>query len=506
MQKLGASRKRKGNQAAPSKPKRSKGRAVDNDPFFQKADEALSSDEDDTQYDGRREDIEEDGFVEEETADEKRLRVAKAFLNRVKAATRGGEDDEDGEDDDEFEVGRDEKEGARDSMVAARLQQQQLEDSGRVLRKIAERVERPAAASEGRAVGRRHRQAVTCVALSDDDRLGFAASKDGLLVQWDVETNQSDKYEWLGQEASTSGSGSHAAAGEAGSGAGAAKKRGAKAGQKGKGGSRHVLALAVSSDGRYLAGGGFDRKVHLWDVRTRQHLQVADETQLVFRGHAASIDCCAFVTANDFVSGSEDGAVALWSGVKKKPVHIFRGAHGPAAAAAAASAAAKHCAHPSPQQQQQQPDEHEETEDEDEEEERPTESKSTLDEGGHAAATAAAANGHAEASRLSAPLMGGEGGAAEGWVGSVAVCRGSDLAASGAGDGYVRLWGCGGEPRRLRPLHSLPVRGFVNGLALAHSGRFLIAGTGQEPRLGRWGRISEARNGVIMHPISLRDD
>lgn len=38
--------------------------------------------------------------------------------------------------------------------------------------------------------------------------------------------------------------------------------------------SRESLALAVSSDGRYLATGGVDRHVHIWDVRTREHVQV----------------------------------------------------------------------------------------------------------------------------------------------------------------------------------------------------------------------------------------
>ena len=40
------------------------------------------------------------------------------------------------------------------------------------------------------------------------------------------------------------------------------------------GGARSLLAAAVSSDGNYLAVGGGDRKVHVWDVRSRQYVQV----------------------------------------------------------------------------------------------------------------------------------------------------------------------------------------------------------------------------------------
>jgi hypothetical protein len=48
-------------------------------------------------------------------------------------------------------------------------------------------------------------------------------------------------------------------------------------------------------------------------------------------------------------------------------------------------------------------------------------------------------------------------GAAESWVGAVAVCKASDLAASGAGDGSVQLWALEDTNRLLAPLHKLPV-------------------------------------------------
>ncbi|XVF23113.1 hypothetical protein REPUB_Repub13aG0009700 [Reevesia pubescens] len=45
--------------------------------------------------------------------------------------------------------------------------------------------------------------------------------------------------------------------------------------------------------------------------------------------------------------------------------------------------------------------------------------------------------------------------------------------------------------------------GFVNSLAFAKSGQFLVAGVGQEPRLGRWGRLPTAKNGVAIQPLRL---
>jgi len=56
------------------------------------------------------------------------------------------------------------------------------------------------------------------------------------------------------------------------------------------------------------------------------------------------------------------------------------------------------------------------------------------------------------------------------------------------------------------PRGALPARGFVNGLALASSGRFLLAAMGQEPRLGRWARDGGARNGVLFHALSVGEE
>lgn len=43
------------------------------------------------------------------------------------------------------------------------------------------------------------------------------------------------------------------------------------------------------------------------------------------------------------------------------------------------------------------------------------------------------------------------------WVGAIAVCRNSDLAASGAGNGIVRLWAVESDAKRVQPLFNLPL-------------------------------------------------
>lgn len=157
------------------------------------------------------------------------------------------------------------------------------------------------------------------------------------------------------------------------------------------------------------------------------------------------MESCALLSSSAFLTGCDDGSVALWSAQKKKPIHIFRGAHG-----------AGHSQPP-----------HLST--------GPSSSGPALTNGiaGHSAggvyslgaanhssvpqsvatgvATAGGGAGVAAGDR-----MGTGGGMASHWVGAVAACRGSDLAASGAGDGIVKLWHCDLSRFKLSPLASLP--------------------------------------------------
>ncbi|CAD5163085.1 unnamed protein product [Musa acuminata subsp. malaccensis] len=471
--------------------------------------ESMESDDDLADLDAGQEEEEEGEGVPEETVDEKRVRVAKEHLERIRAIAKRVEEEEE----EDEEEGRDEREGKRDSLVAEILQKEQLEESGRVRRYIASRVLSPEPADEFRLLVK-HRQSVTAVALAEDDSRGFSASKDGVILHWDIESGKSEKYLWPSEDVLVS----HYAK----SLQNPARKR-----------SKNVLALAVSSDGRYLASGGLDRHVHLWDTRTRQHLQafhghrgpiscltfrqgtaqlfsgsfdrtiklwnaedrthmdnlfghqseiltidclrrerlltvgrdrtmrlwkVPEESQLVFRAPAASLECCCFINDNEFLSGSDDGSIELWSVTRKKPTHLIKNAHAPSLSSNDFSY---------------------------------KEDETIMSNGGNMVN-----DRHGDGNCSSAHL----------WVSSVAVCRGSDLAASGAANGVVCLWAVESDNKGIQPLFSYSLAGFINSLAFAKSARFLVAGVGQEPRLGRWGHVRNARNGVAIHPIRLKED
>ncbi|GAA6083261.1 U3 small nucleolar RNA-interacting protein 2 isoform X1 [Tachysurus ichikawai] len=87
------------------------------------------------------------------------------------------------------------------------------------------------------------------------------------------------------------------------------------------------------------------------------------------------------------------------------------------------------------------------------------------------------------------------------WVSSVAALQNSDTIASGSHNASVQLWKCGLGFRGLEPLFTIPVNGFVNSLKFSNTGKFLVAGVGQEHRLGRWWRIKEAKNGLYIIPL-----
>lgn len=49
---------------------------------------------------------------------------------------------------------------------------------------------------------------------------------------------------------------------------------------------------------------------------------------MIFRAPASSLECCCFISNQEFLSGSDDGRIEHWNILRKKPVHIIKNAHG----------------------------------------------------------------------------------------------------------------------------------------------------------------------------------
>lgn len=404
-----------------------------------------------------REEEEGDEAEREETAAEKRLRLAKEYLARLEES--GTKDD-----------------GGDHDVIGERLKEDLLEQTGRLQKRIAHLYTAP----DPSAVRffKSHQLPLTCVAMTMDEKYVYSGSKDCTVTKWDIESGKKQVV-FVGHHKGVPGG---------------------VAGHTGQ-----VLAVAVSSDGKFVATGGQDKVIHIWDGETNLHLhtfrghnqpisglvfqkgthelfscsfdrtvkiwnlnemvyvetlfghqdpvgaidclnkerpvtagtsdrtlrvwKILEESHLVFNGHKSSIDCVKMINDDHFVSGSQDGTIAIWNVVKKKPLVTVK---------------------------------HKIQEDQ--------------------------------------PSSGS--GDSPNWVTAVAALPNTDLIASGASDGYIRLWRCGDGFRSLEPCFSIPMPGVINGLAFSHSGKHLVAAVAQEHRFGRWWKVKGVKNGVAVVSLS----
>ncbi|KAI4532378.1 hypothetical protein R6Z07F_016265 [Ovis aries] len=421
-----------------------------------KMNEEISSDSESESLAPRRTEEEEEEELEE-TAQEKKLRLAKVYLEQLR------QQEEEKAEAREFE----------EDQVAGRLKEDVLEQRGRLQKSVAKEIQAPDPADI--RILRGHQLSITCLVVTPDDLAIFSAAKDCTIIKWSVESGR--KLHVIPR---------------------------AKKGSEGQppGHSTHVLCMAISSDGKYLASGDRSKLILIWEAQSCQHLytftghrdavsglafrrgthqlystshdrsvkvwnvaensyvetlfghqdavaaldalsreccvtaggrdgtvrvwKIPEETQLVFCGHQGSIDSVQLINEEHMVSGADDGSVALWGLSKKRPLALQREAHG---------------------------------------------------------------------------LRGEPGLEQPFWVSSVAALLNTDLVATGSHNNSVRLWQCGEGFRKLDLLYDIPLVGFVNSLKFSSAGDFLVAGVGQEHRLGRWWRIREARNSVCIIPL-----
>ncbi|KAF2366900.1 WD40 repeat [Trinorchestia longiramus] len=85
------------------------------------------------------------------------------------------------------------------------------------------------------------------------------------------------------------------------------------------------------------------------------------------------------------------------------------------------------------------------------------------------------------------------------WVTAVAALVNRDLAASGSGDGSIRLWRVDIQAHKLFALQRIPIpAGFVNSMEFTPDGTKLVAAIGRTHKQGRWFVNKKAKNCVIV--------
>merc|ERR1712113_411422 len=339
-----------------------------------------------------------------------------------------------------------------------------------------------------------HFSSVTCVELSEDNSIAYSGSKDGDLIWWDIENkihnrmnNNDDSIENLFQWNK-----SHFEMIER---------------------NKSLLALITTSDGLLIATGGKDHTVRIYDSRIMKQVinfpgHKETITGLIFResthelfscsmdrtvkiwslneqayvdslfGHQEAILCLDCRRAERPVTGGFDQSCRLWK-IAQESQLVFR-AH---------SNAIESCGIITGSQWV------------------------TGDQDGYVCLWSTAKKKPISIVSLkttSLPQfgMGSIREACKGWVFSLAVCKGTDLIAAGLGDGVVRFIKHNQNSSRhqdyfLTIMGGIPLRGYVNGLKVAKSARFFLAGVGQEPKHGRWAYDKGAKNGIVIQPIEI---
>ncbi|KAG5438678.1 hypothetical protein PCANB_002397 [Pneumocystis canis] len=206
--------------------------------------------------------------------------------------------------------------------------------------------------------------------------------------------------------------------------------------------------IASLSLERCISVGSRDRTVRLW--------KISQESQMIFKGEnkksdivqEGSIDCVTMIDENNFLTGSDNGNICLWSIHKKKPVFTIYYAHGYDSIKSSSqySAEINTSSHPTPQPR---------------------------------------------------------------WITSLTSLPYSDIFLSGSWDGYIKLWKLSSDLKSFSLITeiTLPIDGIINRLCITEKGKkaengiIIIAAVGKENRLGRWFKSEVGKNGIKFFEI-----
>lgn len=223
---------------------------------------------------------------EEETAAERRLRLAERYLENIREEVD--------------EVGFDAEEIDRD-LIAERLQEDVAETKGRIYRSLAKQLSFSAASH---TIFRSNTETVTSVATCHP--YAYTVSKDISLIKWKLQDLPA--HQWLpkdGKKKSKKPPPPPKRRPERIAIAKGNKNESKNNAYKGHVGA--ILCVAASQDGKFVATGGRDRRIVIWDAATLEPLRV-------FSQHRDSVTGLTFRRGtNQLYSASSDRTIKIWS-------------------------------------------------------------------------------------------------------------------------------------------------------------------------------------------------
>uniref|UniRef100_A0A0N4ZS14 WD_REPEATS_REGION domain-containing protein n=1 Tax=Parastrongyloides trichosuri TaxID=131310 RepID=A0A0N4ZS14_PARTI len=91
------------------------------------------------------------------------------------------------------------------------------------------------------------------------------------------------------------------------------------------------------------------------------------------------------------------------------------------------------------------------------------------------------------------------------WITALTTIPYSDLIVSGGNNGVINFWKITKDNKKLLLITSYNVDGFVNDLKFSVNGDYLFCAIGKDHRFGRWYSVPEAKNQILVIPIKLDD-
>lgn len=215
-----------------------------------------------------------------ESAEQKRLRLAKDYLSKFELSSNAENEETVSNDRGNYQC---DSSSISDELRVQRLQRhgEHFQDLSDHFKAVAENIELDDVNSTTKLGG--HCQPVTCVALSKSDMYVVSGSKDNSILMWDLNDSSHARRELRPKWSKFNSGNEQRLAGE-------------------------ILAVCISSDDRYIASGGRDSMVRIFDSRQRFAEVHA------FSGHRGSVNALTFQSnSSKLFSGSSDGCVKHWS-------------------------------------------------------------------------------------------------------------------------------------------------------------------------------------------------
>lgn len=444
-------RKEEREQRYPKKKKR-----VQDDEITSEEDEEVELTEDNINYDlddrfgGEEEEEEEEDEVEfekeeeenkaqvqTESIDDIRVKKAREYLDKISQVVETNK--EENEDDNE------------EDPILIELRKVETKMKSKIPQDYAKKIENFIYREEKVTFYKGHKGAPTCLTVSQDEKSVFTAGKDGCIIKWNIDDGNKEII---------------------------------KDAHKGQ-----ILCIALSTDGKFLASGGRDNVIKIWDA---QNLKFIDNlnghngniTSLVFRmgthylyssstdrtvkvwdveelaytdslyGHEGPVHCIDAMFKSQVVSVGEDRSLRFWK-IDEESQLIFKG--------------------------------HKESIDC-----MRMINENTYFTGSQDGSIGLFLKTKKKPKSIFPNAHGGK------WITSVSATKYRNVAVSGSSDGFIKFWKCDEE---IQLINQIPVQGFINGVEISSSGKYIVAAIGREHRLGRWETIKSAKNGIFIYKL-----